>query len=208
MLVTYYIYGLIVVAILALSVLIKNRSKKIRGEWIIAGFLIGILSLPIGLYLTPIIEIITRLFLPEGGANQIFSIPSIFIILSVCYTYLKKESPAFFIKILTVSFLISLTAFVGWFEIGAYEHEEGSVIYVYQYDTAMGEYVDITKYMEEYPALKKAIKGEGCEKLGENKWYCKTPSDEWRRSVDFISKQNVRLYKIGEKYYELSFATP
>ncbi len=73
---------------------------------------------------------------------------------------------------------------------------------------ARGEYVDITKYMEEYPALKKAINGEGCEKLGENKWYCKTPSDEWRISVDFISKQNVRLFKIGEKYYEISFASP
>lgn len=167
-----YIYGLVVVAILVTAVLIKYRNKKIGGEWILASFLIGILSLPIGLYLTPV-----------------------------------KESPAFFIKTFTVSFLISLIAFGVWFQIGAYEHEEGSVIYVYQYDTASGEYIDITKYMEEYPALNKAIKGEGCEKLGENKWYCKTPSDEWRRSVDFISKQNVRLYKIGEKYYELSFAT-
>lgn len=202
----YYIYGLIIAAILVVSILIKYRNKKIRGEWILASFLIGIISLPIGLYLTPVIEIVSRLFLPEGGANQIFSIVLIFIILSIFYTYLKKESPAFFIKILTVSFLISLIAFVGWFEIGAYEHE--AVIFVNQYDTPGGEYVDITKYMEEYPALKKAIKGEGCEKLEENKWYCKTPSDEWRRSVDFISKQNARLYKIGEKYYEISFATP
>ncbi len=204
----YYIYALVVVAILATAVLIKYRNKKLRGEWILASFLIGILSLPIGLYLTPIIENVSRLFLPEGGANQIFSILLIFIILAICYTYLKKESLVFFIKILAVSFLISLIAFAGWFEIGAYEHEEGTVIFVYQYDTASGEYVDITKYMEEYSALKKAIKGEGCEKMGENKWYCKTPSDEWRRSVDFISKQNARLYKIGEKYYELSFATP
>ncbi len=101
-----YIYGLIVVAILAMSVLIKYKGKKILGELILAGFLIGILSLPIGLYLTPAIETITRLFLPEGGANQIFSILLIFITLSICYTYLKKESPVFFIKILTVSFLI------------------------------------------------------------------------------------------------------
>lgn len=205
----YYIYGLVVVAILVGLVLIKYRSKKIRGEWILAGFLIGILSLPIGLYLTPVIENVSRLFLPEGGANQIFSIVLIFIILSICYTYLKKESLVFFIKILAVSFLISLILFAGWFSIGAYEHAEGSVIFVNQYDTASGEYVDITKHMEEYPALNKAIKGEGCEKLeGNNRWYCKTPSDEWRRSVDFISKQNARLYKIGEKYYELSFATP
>ena len=62
--------------------------------------------------------------------------------------------------------------------------------------------------MEEYPALKKAINGEGCNKLGENKWYCITPSYEWKRSVDFITKQNVRLFKIGEKYYEISFAAP
>lgn len=208
MLVTYYIYGLIVVAILAASVLFKYRNKKIRKEWILASFLIGILSLPIGLYLAPIIDNVSRLFLPEGPFNQIFSILLIFIILSICYTYLKKESTAFFIKILTVSFLISLIAFVGWFEVGAYEHEERTIIFVNQYDTASGEYIDITKYMEEYPALNKAIKGEGCEKLEENKWYCKTPSDEWRRSLEFISKQNVRLYKIDDKYYEFSFATP
>lgn len=191
-----YIYALVVVAILVTAVLIKYRNRNIRGKWILVSFLIGILSLPIGLYLAQII-----------GANQIFSIISIFIILSICYTYLKKESPAFFIKILIVSFLISLIVFVSWFEIGAYyEYQEGAVIFVNQYDTASGEYVDITKYMEEYPALNKAIKGEGCEKLGEKKWYCLTPpSDEWRRSVDFISKQNARLYKIGEKYYELSF---
>src|SRR5574337_896127 len=97
----YYIYGLIVAAILVLSIMIKYRNKKIRGEWILAGFLIGILSLPVGLYLTPVIENVSRLFLPEGGSNQIFSIISIFIILSICYTYLKKESPAFFIKLLT-----------------------------------------------------------------------------------------------------------
>jgi hypothetical protein len=191
-----FIYALVIVAILVTAVLIKYRNRNIRGEWILVSFLIGILSLPIGLYLAQII-----------GANQIFSIILIFIILSICYTYLKKESPAFFIKILIVSFLISLIVFVSWFEIGAYyEHQEGAVISVNQYDTASGEYVDITKYMEEYPLLNKAIKGEGCEKFGEKKWHCKSPpSDEWRRSVDFISKQNARLYKIGEKYYELSF---
>ncbi len=187
-----YIYGLIVVAILVTSVLIKYRSKKFRGEWILAAFLIGILSLPIGLYLTPVIETITRLFLPEGGINQIFSILLIFIIMSVCYTYLKKESPVFFIKILTVSFLISLIAFVGWFEVGAYLHEYGKAISIKKFDAPQGEYSELTAdELKGYPALEKALSGEGCTKYesDEDSWYCKVDPKEWKPLLEFIEKK-------------------
>ena len=40
-----------------------------------------------------------------------------------------------------------------------------------------------------YPALEKALSGEGCTKFNENSWYCKVHPDEWRRTSDFINKK-------------------
>ncbi|MFZ3060379.1 MAG: hypothetical protein WA102_11675 [Candidatus Methanoperedens sp.] len=113
----YYIYGLIVAAILVTAVLIKYRNKGIRGEWILAGFLIAIISLPLGLVLTPVLQILARLFLPEGPFNQIFSVLSMFIILSICYTYLRKGSAILFVKVLVASFLVLVLVIVAWFSL-------------------------------------------------------------------------------------------
>lgn len=187
-----YIYGLIVVAILAISVMIKYRNKKIRGEWILAAFSIGILSLPIGLYLTPLIEIILRLFLPEAGLSQIFSILLILVMLTICYTYLKKESPTFFKKILAVSFLVLLIAFVVWFEIGAYQHEYGRAISIKQFDAPEGEVARLTvDELKGYPALLRASNKEGCTKseISNESWYCTVDPEEWGPTMDFIGKK-------------------
>lgn len=185
-----YIYGLIVLAILTMSVLIKYRNKKIRGEWILAAFLIGILSLPMGLYLAPLIEIILRLF--QVKFSQVFSILLVFIIFSTCYTYLKKESSVFFIKISAVSFFVLLIAFVGWFEVGAYQHEYSTTISIKQFDAPRGEYAGLTAdELKGYPALEKVFSGEGCTKseINTESWYCRVDPEEWRRTLEFIEKK-------------------
>lgn len=154
----YYIYGLIVAAILVTAVLIKYRNKGIRGEWILAGFLIAIISLPLGLVLTPVMEIMTRLFLPEGPFNQIFSVLSMFIILSICYTYLRKGSAILFVKVLGVSFLVLLLVIVAWFSLSM--SEGGMFMVIQEVNIPAGEkvrFVEITREeLENIPPLKKA----------------------------------------------------
>ncbi len=155
----YYIYGLIVAAILITAVLIKYRSKKIRGEWILAGFLIAIISLPLGLVLTPVMQIMTRLFLPEGGFNQIFSVLSMFIIMSICYTYLRKGSAILFVKVSVVSFLVLLLVTVVWFSLSM--SEGGMFMVIQEVTIPAGEnvrYIAITQEeLEKIPPLKKAM---------------------------------------------------
>ncbi len=155
----YYIYGLIVAAILVTAVLIKYRNKGIRGEWILAGFLIAIISLPLGLVLTPVMQIMTRLFLPEGPFNQIFSVLSMFIILSICYTYLRKGSAILFVKVSVVSFLVLVLVTVAWFSLSM--SEGGMFMIIEEVNIPAGEkvrYVEITQEeLEKYPPLKKAM---------------------------------------------------
>ncbi len=155
----YFIYGLIVVAILVMAVLIKYRNKGIRGEWILAGFLIAIISLPLGLVLSPVMQIMTRLFLPEGPFNQIFSVLSMFIILSICYTYLRKGSAILFVKVLGVSFLVLVLLIVAWFSLSM--SEGGMFMVIQEVNIPAGEkvrFVEINREeLEKYPLLKQAI---------------------------------------------------
>jgi hypothetical protein len=157
--VMYYIYGLIVAAILVTAVLIKYRNKGIRGEWILAGFLIAIISLPLGLVLAPVIEIMTRLFLPEGPFSQIFSVLSMFIILSICYTYLRKGSAILFVKVLVVSFLVLVLLIVAWFSLSM--SEGGMFMVIEEVNIPAGEkvrFVEITREeLENIPPLEKAM---------------------------------------------------
>lgn len=62
------VIGLIAVAILLLAVLVKYRNKGSRGEWLIAGLAIGILSTIIGFYMGTI----TSLFLPNFLRDPVF----------------------------------------------------------------------------------------------------------------------------------------
>lgn len=187
MLVTYYIYGLIVAAILMTAVLIKYRRTKIRGEWILAGFLIAIISLPLGLILTPVLEIMTRLFLPEGGFNQIFSVLSMFIILSICYTYLRKGSAILFAKVSVVSFLVLLLLTVTWFSLSM--SEGGMFMVINEVNIPAGEkvrYVEITQEdLEKYPPLKQAMNAY-TESKNNN---FKVDTEDKRRVSDFFNKK-------------------
>ncbi|MCZ7399016.1 MAG: hypothetical protein O8C62_04940 [Candidatus Methanoperedens sp.] len=157
--VMYYIYGLIVAALLVTAVLIKYRNKGFRGEWILAGFLIAIISLPLGLVLSPVMQIMTRLFLPEGPFNQIFSVLSMFIILSICYTYLRKGSAILFVKVLGVSFLVLILVIVAWFSLSM--SEGGMFMVIQEVNIPAGEkvrFVEITREeLGKNPPLEKAM---------------------------------------------------
>lgn len=200
-----FIYGLIAIAVLILAIFIKYRNTKIRGEWILASFLVGTSSLPIGLYLTPIIENVSRLFLPEGGLNQIFSILFIFIILSLCYTYLKKESIVFFIKISTISLLVVFVATLGWFS--ASMNEGGMFIFIEEVSIPAGEngrYITITQEeLEENQPLKKAMNAY----IQSNNHEFKVEIGDQRSVLAFFEKkQYATHFKIGEKYYKISYS--
>ncbi len=191
----YYIYGLVVASILLLSVLIKYRSKKLRGEWILAGFLISISSIPLGLFLTPVIEIITRLFLPEGGLNQIFSVILMSIFLSICYTYLRKGSVYLFMKVAAVSIVMLFLVTAAWFYIS--QLEGGLFISIQKVDTveeilranpSLEKVEIIEKELDEYPGIKKAI--SECKDF--NNCNSKVDPAEWRIR-DLIQEKARRL---------------
>ncbi len=177
----YYIYGLIVAAILVTAVLIKYRNKGIRGEWILAGFLIAIISLPLGLVLTPVMQIMTRLFLPEGPFNQIFSVLSMFIILSICYTYLRKGSAILFVKVLGISFLVLVIVIVAWFSLSM--SEGGMFMVIQEVNIPAGQkvrFVEITREeLEKNPPLEKAMNA-----------YTESNSSEFKVGVEDQGKVN------------------
>jgi hypothetical protein len=235
--VMYYIDGLIVAGILIMAVLIKYRSKGIRGEWILAGFLIAIISLPIGLVLTPVIQIMTRLFLPEGPFNQIFSVLSMFIIMSICYTYLRKGSAILFVKVSVASFLVLLLVIVAWFSLSM--DEGGMFMVIGEVNIPAGEkvrFVEITQEeLEKNLPLKKAMNSYTESNSSESK----VDIEDQGKVSDFFNKKryaarflfsildgkseeylnkgavsqelnnlfisNNIFFKIGEKYYRISY---
>lgn len=70
------------------------------------------------------------------------------------------------------------------------------------------EPIEITEEeLEEYPALKKAINGEGCRKINEDSWYLEVHPEDWKRTRDFIREKGSYAIKVGEDYYEVGFVT-
>lgn len=182
-----YFIGLIIAAILVTAVLIKYRNKGIRGEWILAGFLIAIISLPLGLVLTPFLEIMTRLFLPEGPFNQIFSVLSMFIILSICYTYLRKGSAILFVKVLGVSFLVLVLLIVAWFSLSM--SQGGMFMVIQEVNIPAGQkvrFVEITQEeLEKNPPLKKAMNAYTESNSGE----FKVDNEDQGKISDFLNRK-------------------
>ncbi len=105
---------------LILAIIVR---KRFRGDWILAGLLIGIISIFIDWLISPLLERLIRLFSRESGLAQIIAMLLIFVVLSIVYTYLKKESGVFFVKTLAVSFsgaalflsIVWLFIKIGWF---------------------------------------------------------------------------------------------
>jgi len=76
--------------------------------------------------------------------------------------------------------------------LGAYEREYGTAISIKKFDAPQGKYSEVTAdEFKGYPALEKALSGEGCTKYDSNEdsWYCKVDPDEWRRTKVFFEKK-------------------
>ncbi len=193
-----YVWMLTIVAIILLAIAVKYWNKNIKAEWILIAALIGISSIPIGLYI---------------GRDIIFSI-LIIAILAIVYIYLKKLPAKSFLKVFGFSFLISLIAFAGfmiaYYDSGHYD----AVLEVKKFDIQGYEYVVniTTGELNQYPMLQKAINGDGCTKSNENDWYCRVPPEEWNKIKDFINSKEIQdrtgrgtCFKFGEGYGEKCF---
>lgn len=231
--------------------MIDSTNKK-EGQWTyVIFFLIGILSIPISIFLGAILasanililEGLFQLLFPFlicsilfailfyafkersiGFALQVFLIslftsilifmggyfgpgllipielflplfPLVFLlILSAVGLFVFKDRPfiSFTVKAFTISFFTLFLIVGGWFMLGSYEHEYGTSISIKKFDTSQGKYAEVTAdELKVYPALEKALNGEGCTKYEsyENSWYCKIDPEEWRSLVEFFEKK-------------------
>lgn len=188
----------------------KNSTKKGR-RWIyLLFFTIGILFL-LGLLLTP--------------ANPLHLVLICSILFAIGLYAFKERSFIFALKVFIISF-IALSLIFGAFLIIWTAHEHTGAISIEKFDTLEEilekyrppekvEYVEITEEeLKEYPALAKAISGEGCKKLNEDSWELEVHLDEWIRTFEFIEGKckdvpfiNGPFIKIGEKYYEVLLGT-
>jgi hypothetical protein len=156
----YLIIVLIAVAISLLAVLAKYRNKKIRGDWLIAGLAIGILSPIIGLSMG---GFFLNFLFPDGPFAQFFLGLLIFIFSCIGYKYIKKESFCFLIKLLIFSFAVVI--FSDFALILANSSDTGLTVMVEKISldsklNGFNDYININvteKELNDYPALKKAI---------------------------------------------------
>lgn len=178
-------------------------TKKENWRYLVF-FLIGIISLPIGL-------ISGRLLLNniEGIWQFIFPLFICLVLFAIAMYAFKVRSTVFALKALAISFGFLFLIFAAWFMWSESENESGAIS-IRRFDTPQGKYAELTAdELKGYPALEKALSGEGCIKSDENSWYCKVDTDEWRRTSDFIRTiqpmNGDRLFKINEKYYRIGF---
>jgi len=183
--VEYLAAGLIAVAISLLAVLARYGNKGFRGDWLIAGVAIGILSPIIGLLMGgPILHFLY----PDGPFAQLVLGLLIFIFSCICYTYIKKESSGFLLKIMVFSFAVviflafamSLTSDTG-LNIIVEKIPVGSQI------NGFDDYINITeKELDAYPVLKKAI--IECRDL--NNCNSRPNIEEWMIARTFLEKKS------------------
>ncbi len=188
---------------------IIHITKK-ENLWYLIFFLIGILSLPVGLILSRLITLLTAINL-DGIWQLVIPLFVCSILFAIAMYAFKVRSVAFALKALAVSFGFLFLIYVSWFMWSANEHE--LAISITKFDTSQGEYAELTAdELKGYLALEKALSGEGCTKFNEDSWYCKVDPDEWRRTSDFIRKKQLTVsapfFKINEKYYKIGFMKP
>ncbi|NJD51847.1 MAG: hypothetical protein FIB07_03175 [Candidatus Methanoperedens sp.] len=187
--------------------MINDSTNQKERQWTyIVFFLIGILSLPLGLIFGSLLA--NNI---EGTWQLIFPLFICSILFAIAMYAFKVRSAAFALKALAISFGFLFLIYVSWFMWSANEHESGAIS-ITKFDTPQGEYSELTAgELKEYPALEKALSDEGCTKINENNWYCKVGLDELKRTSDFVNKKKLMgapLFKINEKYYKIGFMTP
>lgn len=189
-----------------LAVPVKSRNKGSRGEWLIAGLAIGILSI-IGFFMGNfLIVLLSFLFpglLPYVTFVGIFLVILIIIVSSIGYTYLKKESAFYFMKLFVFSIIVLFSAFA-LFLIG----QSGGVTIMVEKIPLESQingtidYLDITEIeLNEYPLLRKAI----IECRDYNNCTIKPDIEEWGNVSDFLNRkahESKYLFSINDSRLE------
>lgn len=178
-----------------LAVTVKQKNRVFRGEWLIAGLAIGVLSPIIVLLLSNILfyptTLIFPVLLPYVPFVEIFLVILIIIVSSIGYTHLKKESTFYFIKLFIFSLIILFSAF-GLFLIA---QRGGVTIMVEKIPlesqiNGTVDYLVITdRELDEYPLLKNAI----IECRDFNNCTFEPNIEEWGSVSDFLNKEWRRI---------------
>lgn len=191
----YFILGLIALAILLLVIL---KYNKIQREWIIAAFMIAILSF-LGLILAneylqyPILTRILSGY--SGGPAQLWFLSLayllVFVSLSVFYARIRKES---LMKIMAASFLVFLAITFVALIIASTRYCDRSIS-VEKSSFEPAYYINITNQdLKKFPSLKKAIASPGTN-------ICISGDDESLRK--FIQERCIAKYNSSCGFTEI-----
>ena len=117
------------------------------------------------------------------------------ILLAIGLIVSKERSFGFILKALAISFAAMFLISVAFFAWGAYEKTNARWIDADRLQTAPDKFVIVTnEELDQYPALKDAIKNQGSVKV---------KPDEWERTDDFLDRKGSRVIKVDEMYYEI-----
>jgi hypothetical protein len=142
----------------------NGTTKKENWRYLIF-FLIGILSLPLGLILSGLLSLLSPAINIEGIWQLVFPLFICSILFAIAIYAFKVRSVVFALKALAISFGFLFLIYVAWFMWSANEHESGAIS-ITKFDTPQGEYAELTAdELKGYPALEKALSGEGCTKF-------------------------------------------
>lgn len=177
----------------------NDTTKRERRRSYFLFFLIGVLSFLIGFF-------VGEGFLELAGIFEILFILLVFFILFGTGLYISKQrSLGFAFKAFTISFIALFLIFAAVFTWSAHEHYYAKSIHVRKLHDKPSEYVNITEEeLNEYPALKKAIKE--CAEFNKDSCWINVHPDEWMRTIDFINEKGSDIIKVGNEYYEIRFA--
>lgn len=111
----------------------------------------------------------------------------------------KDRSRDFVAKAFVISFLALFLISAGFFAYSAQSHMYSTSINADQLQTIPEEFVVVTEEeLNEFSALKEAI---------ETQSYVKASPGEWRRTIEFLDEKGFHVIKVGNEYYQTSFAT-
>ncbi len=175
----------------------KKYTDRIRGMgWKHLLFLaIGILSFYISGFL---LGILSKAGIGVHGPEAVsFMLFTYAILLAIGLIVSKERSFGFILKAFAISFAAMFLISVAFFAWGAYEHANARWIDAHRLQTTPDKFVIVTnEELNQYPALKEAVKSQGGVKV---------KPDEWERTVDFLDRKGSRFIKVDEIYYEVGF---
>ncbi len=173
----------------------RKYTGRIRGMgWKYLLFLaIGILSFYITGFL---LGILSKTGIGIHGLEAVyFMLFTYIILLAIGLIVSKERSFGFILKAFAISFAAMFLISVGFFAWGAYEHANARWVGAQRLQTAPDKFVIVTdEELNQYPALKEAIKSQG---------FVKVKPDEWERIDDFIDQKGSRVIKVNDMYYEI-----